>query len=127
MKPILKDNLVFVLFFTVLALIHAGIMQLYPTLYFGDEIILSYAVLFILNSIGATIFFLGTSGSFKIDFGQLYLVFSSIQMLGSFVFAAYLKIQYEDNVKEALIQFVILFLITLAFQTTYFLKTKVKE
>ncbi|PKR81388.1 hypothetical protein CW751_04850 [Brumimicrobium salinarum] len=127
MKTILKDNAVFMLFFTGLACIHFGVYQLFPELYFGDEIILSYAVLFILNSIGATIFFLGNSGSFKIDFAQLFLVFTTLQMLGSFAFAAYIKLSYIENTKPALMQFVVLFMITLVFQTTYFVKTKIKS
>lgn len=123
---ILKDNLVFALFFAGLALIHFGLYQWFPTLYFGDEIILAYAVLFIINSVGATIFFLGTSGSFKIDFAQLYLLFTTIQLLGCFAFAAFIKISYEENAKPALIQFVVLFFTSLIFQTIYLIKTKVK-
>jgi hypothetical protein len=114
------------LFFAGLALIHYGVFQIAPNLYFGNEIILAYAVLFILNSTGATIFYLGTRGSVKIDFAQLFLVFTTLQMLGSFAFAAYIKIGFEENAKSALLQFVALFLMTLIFQTTYFVKTKVK-
>ncbi|HLW30531.1 MAG TPA: hypothetical protein VKX29_06710 [Brumimicrobium sp.] len=127
MKTILKDNLVFIFFFTGLALIHYGIYQFFPNLYFGDEIILSYAVLFILNSIGATLFFLGTSGSFKVEFAQLFLIFTTIQMLGSFAFAAYIKLGFEENSKPALIQFVLLFFLSLIFQTAYFVKTKLPK
>lgn len=127
MKTILKDNLMFMVFFTGIALIHYGILQMYPELYFGNEIILAYAVLFILNSMGSTIFFLGKSGAAKIDFSQLFLVFTTVQMLGTFAFAAYIKIGFEENARPALIQFSILFLITLAFQTTYFVKTKVEQ
>ncbi|PWH85477.1 hypothetical protein [Brumimicrobium oceani] len=126
MKMILKDNLVFLMFFVGLALIHYGLFQIYPTMYFGNEIILSYTVLFILNSIGATIFYLGNNGSFKIEFAQLYLIFTTIQMLGCFAFAAYLKIGFEETAKPALIQFVVLFFASLIFQTTYLVKTKVK-
>lgn len=124
---ILKDNLVFLMFFTGLGLIHYGLYSFFPELYFGDEIILSYAVLFILNSIGATIFYLGNSGTFKIDFAQLYLLFTTIQMLGCFAFAAYIKLGYEENAKPVLLQFVALFLVGLFFQTVYLIKTKVNN
>src|SRR5690554_1731051 len=127
MRTILKDNLVFIFFFTGLALIHYGIRQAIPELYFGDEIILAYTVLFILNSMGVTLFYLGKSGAAEIEFAQLYMIFTSLQMVGSFSFAAYIKIGYPENVKPALVQFVVLFLITLAFQTVYFVKTKIKE
>src|SRR5690554_3826886 len=99
MKTILKDNFSFLIFFLGVALIHYGVYDLFPELYFGDEIILSYAILFILNSIGATIFFLGSRGASKIDFAQLYLVFTTIQMLGCFAFAAYIKIGFPENAK----------------------------
>jgi hypothetical protein len=124
---ILKDNLVFATFFAGIALIHYGIYEMYPSIYFGDEIILSYALLFILNSVGATIFYLGNNGTFKIDFAQLYLVFTTIQMLGCFSFAAYVKLKFEENAKVALIQFVILFFVSLVFQTIYLVKTKVRK
>jgi len=127
MKMILKDNLVFATFFAGIALIHYGIYEMYPSIYFGDEIILSYALLFILNSVGATIFYLGNNGTFKIDFAQLYLVFTTIQMLGCFSFAAYVKLKFEENAKVALIQFVILFFVSLVFQTIYLVKTKVRK
>ncbi|RYM36000.1 hypothetical protein ERX46_03110 [Brumimicrobium glaciale] len=127
MKMILKDNLVFATFFAGIALIHYGIYEMYPSIYFGDEIILSYALLFILNSVGATIFYLGNNGTFKIDFAQLYLVFTTIQMLGCFSFAAYVKFKFEENAKVALIQFVILFFVSLVFQTIYLVKTKVRK
>ncbi|HZH87446.1 MAG TPA: hypothetical protein VFD77_09015 [Brumimicrobium sp.] len=127
MKTLLKDNLVFIMFFSGLGLIHYGIHQFFPDLYFGDEIILAYAVLFILNSIGSTLFFLGAGGSYKIDFAQLFLIFTTLQMLGAFSFSAYIKIGFEGNAKPALLQFVVLFFITLIFQTTYFVKTKVKQ
>lgn len=126
MKTVLKDNVVFIFFFTGLALIHKGIYQLFPDLYFGNEIILAYTVLFILNSMASTIFYLGTSGMVKIEFAQLFMVFTTLQMLGSFAFAAYIKIGYEQNAKPALIQFVVLFFISLIFQTIYFIKTKIK-
>lgn len=127
MMTILKDNFVFLMFFAGLALTHYGLYDLFPNMYFGDEIILSYAVLFILNSVGATIFYLGSNGPNKIDFGHLYLLFTTIQMLGCFSFAAFVKISYEQNAKPALIQFVTLFLLSLIFQTIYLVKTKVKE
>jgi len=127
MKMILKDNLVFATFFTGLALIHYGIFQFYPQLYFGNEIILSYALLFILNSVGATIFYLGNNESFKIDFAQLYLIFTTLQMLGCFIFAAFIKMKFEENAKASLMQFVVLFLLSLIFQTIYLVKTKVKS
>ncbi len=115
------------MFFTGLALIHYGLYDMYPSMYFGDEIILIYAVLFIINSIGSTIFYLGNSGANKIEFAQLYLLFTTIQMLGCFAFAAYIKLSYEENAKPALIQFVVLFFISLIFQTAYLVKTKVKN
>ncbi|WP_107039391.1 hypothetical protein [Brumimicrobium mesophilum] len=127
MKTILKDNLVYLFFFTGLALIHYGILQTYPDIYFGNEIILSYAVLFILNSVGATIFYLGNNENNKIDFAQLYLLFTTIQMLGCFAFAAYIKIGFDEIAKPVLIQFVVLFFISLVFQTVYLVKTKVKK
>jgi len=127
MKMMLKDNLVFLLFFTGLALIHYGLYSLFPGMYFGDEIILSYAFLFIINSIGTTIFYLGNKGTLKIDFAQLYLLFTTIQMLGCFLFAAFIKFRFEENAKSVLLQFVALFLVGLAFQTVYLLKTKVKS
>ena len=127
MKTILKDNLVFIFFFTGLALIHNGIYQLYPDLYFGNEIILAYALLFILTSTASTIFFLGNRGAVKIEFAQLFMIFTTLQLIGSFAFAAYVKIGFEENAKPALMQFVVLFFITLAFQTTYFVKTKLKS
>lgn len=127
MKIILKDNFVFIMFFVGLALIHYGLYDMYPSMYFGDEIILTYAVLFIINSIGSTIFYLGNSGAIKIEFAQLYLLFTTIQMLGCFAFAAYIKLSYEENAKPALIQFVVLFFISLIFQTAYLVKTKVKN
>ncbi|HLV40766.1 MAG TPA: hypothetical protein VKY37_00675 [Brumimicrobium sp.] len=127
MKTIIKDNLVFALFFSGIALIHYGILQMFPEVYFGNEIILAYAVLFILNSIGSTIFFLGRYGAAKIEFAHLFMVFTTIQMLGSFAFAAYMKIGYEENAKPVLMQFIVLFLITLAFQTVRFIKQKSKE
>lgn len=126
MKIILKDNLVFACFFSGMALIHYGLYDFYPTMYFGNEIILSYALLFILNSLGATLFYLGSKDAFKIDFAQLYLIFTTIQMLGCFSFAAYVKIKFEENAKQALIQFVVMFFISLIFQTVYLVKTKVK-
>lgn len=124
---ILKDNLLFGVFFAVLALIHKALYSFFPELYFGDEIILSYAVLFILNSLGSTLFHLGNNGSFKVDFAQLYLAFTTIQMLGCFAFAAFIKIGYPENAKPALIQFVLLFFCSLIFQTIYFVKTRVKQ
>lgn len=124
---ILKDNLVYLFFFTGLALVHFGLLEIFPEMYFGKEIILSYAVLFILNSIGATIFYLGNSGKIKIDFAQLYLLFTTIQMLGCFMFATYIKISFEEVAKPVLIQFVVLFFISLIFQTIYLVKTKVKD
>lgn len=127
MKIVLKDNFVFLIFFSGLALIHYGLLDMFPEIYFGKEIILSYTVLFILNSMGATIFFLGNSGKIKIDFAQLYLLFTTIQMLGCFVFAAFIKLRFEENAKSILVQFVMMFFISLTFQTIYLIKTKVDK
>lgn len=113
-------------FFSGLALIHYGLYQLFPDLYFSNEIILSYALLFILNSMGSTLFFLSSDDSFKIDFAQLFLAFTTLQMLVSFAFSAYIKIRFDEHAKSILSQFIVLFLLTLIFQSVYFIKTKVK-
>lgn len=123
----LKDNVITVCFFLVIGLLHFGVCQLYPQLYFGNEIILSYVVLFLLNFIGTTIFYTGKKRLKDVGFPQLFMIFSTVQFLGSLIFVAYISFTNKVNAKAILIQFVILFFITLIFQSIYFVKTKIKE
>ncbi|MDX1652999.1 MAG: hypothetical protein R3277_10935 [Brumimicrobium sp.] len=119
----IRDHLFFAFFYLILILAHWLVYNLFPGLYFGDEIILSYAVLIILSFTGNSLFRL-TKRFKEIQFAQLFMIFTTVQLLGAMVFAAYIRYAKPEYAKEVLLQFVILFFVVLLFQSIYFVKRK---
>ncbi|MBW7868184.1 MAG: hypothetical protein H3C31_07675 [Brumimicrobium sp.] len=116
MIAILKNNWVSFLFFIGIIAIHYGIASINSHLYFGKELILAYTTLLFVEGIRIALFTSLKNKKLKIDFVQTFMVFTTIQLIACIAFTVFIKIKYSDLSKAILIQFVILFGITLIYQ-----------
>lgn len=119
-----KDIFITVFFFTVIGVIHFLLQGTVPAIHPKNDFYLIYAVVLIINFMGITLFFLGRSletGSFA----GLFMIFTTIQLLGAMSFSLAIKLIRPDDAKNTLLQFVIVFFLNLIFQTFYYVrKTK---
>lgn len=116
----MRSSIISVLFFVILFICHYGIAVSLPDLYFGPEIILSYAVLIILESIRLILFIAFEKGKLKLEFVQVFMVFTTVQMLASFAYAVFMTMEFRENAEPVLLQFVLMFFITLIYQIFIF-------
>jgi uncharacterized membrane protein len=122
----IKDSLVYTLVLLALGTIHFGISFLFEPIYFGKEVILSYFVLLILSVIGNSVFLLEKKSE-NIEFPQAFMIVTTVQLLGAMSYAAFQRYTLVELVKTNMLQFVVLFMIFLTFQSVYLIKTKAKK
>lgn len=113
-------------FFIGVLLLHVILLQLFPILYFGKEIILSYFIFAILEITRIFLFYLDSTKKIDIGFAQVFIVFTTIQLLVVFAFVVIIKLFNEGDIKHILLPFAVIFCLLLAFQVIQLLK-KLKE
>ncbi len=122
----IKDSLVYIIVLAALGAVHFGMSFLFEPIYFGKEVILSYFVLLILSVIGNSVFLLEKKSE-SIEFPQAFMIVTTVQLLGAMSYAAFQRYTLEELVKTNMLQFVVLFMLFLAFQSIYLIKTKAKK
>jgi len=119
----IKDSFVYLLMLAGVALLNYGLGALFEIVLFGKEMILCYFFLFILAIVGNTVFYLEKKFP-DIQFPQAFMIVTTLQLLGAMSFSAFLRYTLETNMQTIMIQFVIAFLIFVAFQAGYLINTK---
>jgi hypothetical protein len=105
------------------ALLNFGLSSLFDIVLFGKEMVLCFIFLFILAIVGNTVFYLEKKFP-DIQFPQAFMIVTTLQLLGAMSFSAFLRYTLESNMQTIMIQFVIAFLIFVAFQAGYLINTK---
>ena len=117
----MKSNLVFLLFFAVLATIHFTSLTFLPEKFFSKDLILGYTALFAISITGNTLIQWGRKKNTSTGLNML-MVFITLQMLASLSFGAYLAMKKVPNAKYIALQFVLMFFTVLIFQTIYLVR-----
>jgi hypothetical protein len=117
----IKDVLRIILFFVLLGTIHYFTLDFFPAIQPANDFYLIYALLLIINLMGATLFYLGRNLEVG-SFAGLYLIFTTIQLLGAMSFALAIRVIREDDAKHTLLHFVAAFMFSLIFQSYYYIK-----
>lgn len=118
----IKGKLYFLLFFAVIALFHFAIASVFPQPYFNHQLILCYVVLVLISFVGNTLLQFALKKEDKSAFSEMFLVFTTIQMLVAMSFSAYLIYGGFQFKKELVLQFIILFFLSLIFQSLFFIR-----
>lgn len=122
----IRDVVYSVLLLLVIGGIHAGISSFTTIVRLDEKSYLSYAVLFILAVIGSSVFVLEKRVK-NIEFPQAFMIVTVVQLLGVMSYVTYLRYTLTDHLKANMLQFVVIFLIFLAVQSIYLIKTKAQE
>ena len=122
----IKDIVIYLLIIGAMAGLHFGVSDQSDLFLFNDKVILGYVVLAILSLIGSSVFLLEKRLK-DLQFPQAFMIVTVVQMLGAMSFAAYLRYTLEDNIRVIVLQFVVLFLIYLTFQSVYLIRTKAQR
>jgi hypothetical protein len=117
----IKDVLRIALFFALLGTVHYCILDFFPPIQPANDFYLIYALLMIINLMGATLFYLGRNLEVG-SFAGLYLIFTTIQLLGAMSFALAIRVIREEDAKQTLLHFVAAFMLSLIFQSYYYIK-----
>ncbi|GEM_PF-3295392 len=122
----IRDIVYSVLLLLVIGGIHAGLSSFTTIIRLDEKSYLSYAVLFILAVIGSSVFVLEKRMK-NIEFPQAFMIVTVVQLLGVMSYVTYLRYTLTDHLKTNMLQFVVIFLIFLAVQSVYLIKTKAQE
>lgn len=122
----IKDIAIFVLFVLLIGGIHFGLSSISDMLLFDNNVILGYAVLIILSVIGSSVFYLENKIE-DLSFPQAFMIVTTVQLLAAMSFAAYLRYTITTNMRTILLQFVVEFILFVAVQSIYLIKTKAQK
>lgn len=122
----IRDIVYSVVLLIVLGGVHAAISNVVPFMRFDGTTYLSYAVLFILAVIGSGVFVLEKRAK-NIEFPQAFMIVTVVQLLGVMSFVTYLRFTLTHHLKVNMLQFVVIFLVFLAVQSVYLVKTKAQK
>lgn len=122
----IKDNLIFTGFYLVLGGIHYLLLPKLPAMAHKNDFLLVYICLLAISVMGNTLFYFRR----KLDlmnFASMFMIFTTIQLLACMSFALAIKLMRGDEATNSAIHFVVVFLITLTFQSIYLVKKQQKE
>lgn len=121
----IKDIVIYFIFLGILAGTHFGLSYSMDLILFDNTSILSYVVLIILSLIGSSVFLMEKKIK-DLEFPQAFLIVTVVQMLGAMSFSAYLRYTLTENIRALVLQFVVIFLLFLIFQSVYLIRTKAR-
>ena len=122
----IKDSILYVLVLAVMAAVHFGLSAVVDLVYFGKEVILGYFVLLILGILGNSVFLIEERAK-NIEFPQAFMIVTVVQLLGAMSYVTYLRYTLTVQMKTVLLEFVVLFMVFLIFQSVYLIKTRAQE
>jgi uncharacterized membrane protein YhaH (DUF805 family) len=117
----IKDTLVYALFYLVIGTIHYFLLPHLPEIKPFNDFYIMYFCLFIVSLMGSTLFFLNNKLAAS-NFAGMFIIFTTIQLLACMSFALAIKMIRTEDAKTTLLHFVCAFFVTLIFQTIYLLK-----
>lgn len=117
----IKDTLSFLVFFLVLGTIHYLLSPYLPEIKFANDFFIIYILLFSVSVMGSTLFYFNIKLK-MMNFAGMFIVFTTIQLLAAMSFSLAMKLIREEHAKIVLIHFVVVFFITILFQSIYLIK-----
>lgn len=117
----IKDVLVYLVFYITIGIIHFALLPYLPAIKPLNDFYIIYFCLFIVSLMGSTLFYLNNKFDAS-NFAGMFMVFTTIQLLGCMSFALAIKLMRTDDAKVTLLHFVSVFFATLVFQTIYSLR-----
>lgn len=114
----IKPSIIFFIFYLIIGVLHYFLLPYLPEIKPLNDFYLIYVVLFTVSIMGNTLFFFNKKLEL-INFSGVFIAFTVIQLLAAMSFSLAIKLIREDNSKIVLIHFVIVFFVTLIFQSIY--------
>ena len=125
----IKNNLIFLLFYLVMGTVHYLLIPYIEDGLVNTDFFLIYLFLLLVNVLGNLLFYFNQ----KLDlmsFSAAFIIFTVVQLLACMSFALTIKMLRTDEAKLVLLHFVVVFFISLIFQSVYFVRNqaeKIKE
>lgn len=120
---IIKDTFYFLIFFLALGTIHFFLLPFLPEIKFSKDFYVIYILLFSISVMGNTLFYFNIKLK-MMNFAGMFIVFTTIQLLAAMSFSLAMKLIREEHAKVILIHFVVVFFMTILFQSIYLIKSQ---